>query len=77
VGVEIVLHEYDLRDVGEVLVRQVFENLRIIDGGVAICDPGLRRGRLSTWRQPSSGANIMNRLAVPPPSQGQAQRSYS
>jgi hypothetical protein len=44
VGVEIVLHEYDLRDVGEVLVRQVFENLRVIDGGVAICDPGLRRG---------------------------------
>ena len=36
-GVEIVLHEYDLRDVGEVLVRQVFENLRVIDGGVAIC----------------------------------------
>jgi hypothetical protein len=37
VGVEIVLHQYDLRDVGEVFVRQVIENLRIIDGGVAIC----------------------------------------
>ena len=36
-GVEIVLHEHDLRDVGEVLVRQVFEDLRIIDGGMAIC----------------------------------------
>ena len=36
-GVEIVLNEDDLRDIGEVLVRQVFENLRIIDGGVAIC----------------------------------------
>ena len=36
-GVEIVLQEHDLRDVGEVLVRQIFENLRIIDGGVAIC----------------------------------------
>ena len=36
-GVEVVLHEYDLRDVGAVLVRQVFEDLCIIGGGVAIC----------------------------------------
>ena len=36
VGVEIVLHQHDLRDIGKVRVRQVLENLRIIDRGVAI-----------------------------------------
>src|SRR5208283_1572682 len=32
---------------------------------MALRHPGLRRGRLLTCRQPSSGAKIMNRFAVP------------
>ena len=64
-GVEIVLHEDDLLRLRKVRVRQILEEVGVVYGGVAIGDPSLRRGRLSTCRQPSSGANIMNRLAVP------------
>src|SRR5258708_21937183 len=35
VGVEIVLHQHDLRRVGKMHVRQIPERMGIIDGGVA------------------------------------------
>jgi len=47
---------------GEVDVGQVFQDASVIHGGMAICDLDVA--------QPSSGANIMKRLAVP-------LRSYS
>ena len=70
VRAEIVLHQHDLRRAGKMRIGQIPERLGIVNGGVTIGDfhPGLRRGRLC--RQPSSGANIMNRLATP-------LRSYS
>ena len=60
--IEIVLDQHDGLDVREVAIGQILEDVRIVDGGV--------RSVTSTWRQPSSGANSMNRLAVP-------LRSYS
>jgi len=36
VGVEIVLHQHDLRRVGKMHVRQIPEHMGIIDGGVAV-----------------------------------------
>ncbi len=59
---EIVLHQHDLRRAGKMRVGQVLERVSVIDGGVTVGD--------FTQRQPSSGANIMNRLATP-------LRSYS
>ena len=56
VGVQIVLDEDDLPGGGKVRVGQVPENMGIVDGGVAVGD---------LCRQPSGGANSMNRLAVP------------
>jgi hypothetical protein len=56
-GVEVVLDEHDLFGAGEVRVGEVFERLRVVDGRAVV-------GYL-TWRQPSSGAYVMNRLAVP------------
>ena len=70
VGVEIILHQHDFHRVGKMRVGQIPEHVGIIDGGVAVGDPRLRGGRLLTCRQPSSGANTMNRLATP-------LRSYS
>ena len=58
---EIVLDQPDLSGVGKMHVGQFLEHLCVIGGGVAIGD---------LWRQPSSGANIMNMLATP-------LRSYS
>jgi hypothetical protein len=62
VGVEIILHEHDLFGLGKMDIAQLFEDLRII--------MAVRRSVSLTSRQPSSGANSMNRLAVP-------LRSYS
>ena len=53
VSVEIVLDEDDRFGLREVDVGEVFQNVGVIDGGAAV------------GRQPSSGANIMNRLATP------------
>ena len=36
VGVEIVLHQHDLRRVGKMHVRQIPERMGIIDGGVVV-----------------------------------------
>ena len=60
VGVEIVLHQDDCLGLGEMDIGQLLEHAGITDGGVVTL----------TFRQPSSGANIMKRLAVP-------LRSYS
>ena len=62
VRVEIVLHQYDLGPVGKHGVGDVLEDLGVIDGRMTVVT--------STRRMPSSGANIMNRLATP-------LRSYS
>ena len=62
VRIEIVLNEDDLLGARKMNVRSVFEDFGIIDGGAAAVT--------SMCRKPSSGANSMNRLAVPP-------RSYS
>ena len=57
VGVEIVLDEDDRLGFGEVNVGQIFQNVGVVDSGA---------GSVTlTSRQPSSGANIMNRLATP------------
>ncbi len=37
-GVEIVLHQHDLRRVGKMRVGQILEHLGVIDGGVAVGD---------------------------------------
>ena len=72
VGVEIVLHQHDFRCVGEARVGEIFQNLGVIDGGVTVGDFDVIKAiaEQSSVRQPSSGANSMNRLATP-------LRSYS
>lgn len=60
-GAEIVLDQDDPGGGGEADVGDVLEDLGVVGGGPAISDG---------WRQPSSGANTMNRLATP-------LRSYS
>ena len=62
-GVEVVLHENDLFGLGKMQIAKLLKNLRVVDGRASL-------GDLVTCRQPSSGANSMNRLAVP-------LRSYS
>ena len=62
VRAEIVLDQDDFFGVGKMQVGQFLQHLRVIDGGVMVGDLDVR--------QPSSGANIMNRLATP-------LRSYS
>jgi hypothetical protein len=57
-----ILDQYDGLGVGEVAIGQFFQDVSVVYGGMAIST--------LTWRQPSSGANIMKRLAVP-------LRSYS
>jgi hypothetical protein len=57
VGAEVVLHEDDLAGLGEMLIGQLLQKSGIIDRGMML-------GAV-TLRQPSSGANSMNRLAVP------------
>jgi hypothetical protein len=61
VGVEIVLHQHDLRRVGKMHVRQI-ERMGIIDGGVAV-------GHFH-MPPPFQRRETMNRLATP-------LRSYS
>ena len=61
-SVEIILHENDLFSPGEMDIAQLFEDLRIINGGAPLGD--LDFSPTFEW------ANSMNRLAVP-------LRSYS
>ena len=61
-GVEVVLHENDLLGLGKMDIAKLLENLRL--------SMVVRRSVTLTCRQPLSGANSMNRLAVP-------LRSYS
>ena len=63
VGVEIVLDQNDCFGVCEVDIGQIPQDVSVVHGGVAI-------GDFDMAPQPSSGANSMNRLAVP-------LRSYS
>ena len=60
--VQIVLHQDDFFDVLEVEITDLFEDMGIIDRSAALRDLEMA--------QPSSGANNMNRFAVP-------LRSYS
>jgi hypothetical protein len=61
VGVEIVLHQHDLRCVGKMHVRQIPERMGIIDGGVVVVHR-LRRARRSNgcgdrrWPMPTRRA---------------------
>ena len=57
VGVETILDQDDRFGLREVDVGQVFQNVGVIDYGAAVGD--------LTWRQPSGGANIMNKVATP------------
>jgi hypothetical protein len=54
---QIVLDQHDGRFVREVNIGQVFQDVRIVDGGVAV--------RHLDVEQPSSGANSMNRTIRP------------
>ena len=61
-GAEIVLDQHNLLGAGKMRIRQFFQHLSVIGGGVAVGDLDAR--------QPSSGENIMNMWATP-------LRSYS
>ena len=62
VNIEIVLDQHDRLGEREVDIGQILEHVAIVDGGMAICYLDMAPA--------SSGANSMNRLAVP-------LRSYS
>ena len=61
-GVEVILHENDLLGLGRMDIAQLFEDLRVVNGRAPLGD--------LDFSPTLSGANSMNRLAVP-------LRSYS
>jgi hypothetical protein len=55
VGVEVILHENNLLGLGEMEIAQLFEDLGVVNA----------RAPLGEFSPTFSGANSMNKLAVP------------
>jgi hypothetical protein len=54
VGVEVILHQHDLRRVGKMRVGQILERMGVIDGGAAVGHLHMPRGWRFTGTVPAS-----------------------